>query len=772
MTMGGPAKEGTRRHAEDDALFALAQRPDLPARVRTLLDGLLERACAYFEPAILRTLDEIEHALFRLAERSGNSAVQQERFADLREIKLGRADVAPRFLQHVEAQLARLRLAAALPPVPSAATLPAMRASLELVQVAAFEEDIALQEVASRSEVHHSHALYLLGLRLAVLAGAPAWPNESLPLGPARLAAAFRYALKDIRLDTEQRVLAYRLFGRTAMLPIGPFYEGANTWLAGQRVLPNLRLAAVLRHGSTAPPPSTSTAAATTEAARPATDDESAAASPLPPSPPPAAPAAAPEAVDSELFRTLRHLLGERRRLEGWGPQAGSGPLAHASREDLQGILGALQRNGQGTARPNYDSEHFRNTLLVKLRRVSPDGQPLTLAEEDADTVDLIGMLFDYVTRNVRQDSSARALLTRLHVPVLRVALGDKTFFTRRDHPARELLNTIAETGARWIDEEDTDTDLARKMRLAVDHVSTEYDGDLAVFENLLGDLSRHMQLLARRAEVVERRHIDAARGRDKLEIARETAQAAIARVLAGGRPALRVHALLERAWTDALALSALRHGAQSPEFAQRLAVAEQLVRRGTTPLSAAPADLALRHELEAGLHQVGMHEEDVRGVLDQLLPPPGMVDALAARSAQRADAALRTRTPLGGEAAVAPVTARPPPPPLNAAEREMLDRLHKTPFGTWFDFVQNQQGAAVRRKLAWFSPVSGRCLFVNQRGARAEERTLEQLAREMVRGQARLAVDAQTSLVDRAWRAIVDMLRSRAAEDPTGAPS
>jgi hypothetical protein len=48
----------------------------------------------------------------------------------------------------------------------------------------------------------------------------------------------------------------------------------------------------------------------------------------------------------------------------------------------------------------------------------------------------------------------------------------------------------------------------------------------------------------------------------------------------------------------------------------------------------------------------------------------------------------------------------------------------------------------------------------VTQRGARTDDFTLELLAREMARGQARIADLEQTSLIDRAWKAIVDLLR------------
>jgi hypothetical protein len=266
------------------------------------------------------------------------------------------------------------------------------------------------------------------------------------------------------------------------------------------------------------------------------------------------------------------------------------------------------------------------------------------------------------------------------------------------------------------------------------------------------------MQLLARRAEVVERRHIDAARGRDRLEVARENARTAIVRVLQATRPTPRVRTLLEQAWTDALALSALRDGTGGIEFKRRLDVAENLARRSEPLREGTPDDEALQQDLESGLRQVGLHDDDVSGLLDNLFvqPPSGP----AAERLRRIDEALKDKPRFGGESAPA---AREPVEesiPMTPQEADCLAQLKRTPFGTWFEFVKNQQGETVRRKLAWFSPMTGHCLFVNQRGARTDDFTLELLAREMARGQARIADTEQTSLIDRAWKAIVDLLR------------
>jgi hypothetical protein len=97
---------------------------------------------------------------------------------------------------------------------------------------------------------------------------------------------------------------------------------------------------------------------------------------------------------------------------------------------------------------------------------------------------------------------------------------------------------------------------------------------------------------------------------------------------------------------------------------------------------------------------------------------------------------------------------------PLSPREAEMAERIKRLPFGTWFEFTTNQQGDKVRRKLCWFSPVTGNCLFVNVRGAKALDRTIDDLARDLVRGNVRLVDDKKENLIDRAWKGIVSMLR------------
>jgi hypothetical protein len=86
--------------------------------------------------------------------------------------------------------------------------------------------------------------------------------------------------------------------------------------------------------------------------------------------------------------------------------------------------------------------------------------------------------------------------------------------------------------------------------------------------------------------------------------------------------------------------------------------------------------------------------------------------------------------------------------------------RLKKLPFGSWFEFIDPTTGQITQRKLAWYSPMSGRCLLISRRGQRGEEINLSQLAQEMANGRVREVQEQRDGLLDRAWRGLTGALR------------
>jgi len=749
-------------------LKKLAHRHDLPPRVHHVLTGLLGICTRRLADSVSATLDECEHELPRQATGTRSGEQGRRWFESLREVQRARDEVAPRFLANIEDALARFDERSDAMQARDGMQHPG--GELSLVETGDLELSLAAQEIATRSEIRQSLNLLDLGHRFGVLAGQPAIEAECMVLGPAHLLRALCDASSCLDLPAEHRVLFCQAFDRVALSAIGTLYTELNAFFVQHRILRHLRAHAPVR-------PRSKSGSVEEQAPANARDR---AAQPLPPAR--ISNQGGGAGTDPELFNTLRELLAGRRRASPAPIAAAPGRAYVPSADEVQSVLGRLQ--GKPVAAVEAGSNqiapspvtHLRQELLEQLHQFAPPGQRLQLDAEDSDTIDLVGMLFDYIEKSAPANGSTQKLMTQLQVPMLQVALRDKSFFSQGSHPARLLLNAIAETGIHWIDDSDGEADpvLLKKMHLAIERLNAEFDGDLSLIERMLGDLSQHVQTLAHKAEVSERRLVDATKGREKLGLARETASNAIAARVAGAKPGRLLRTMLEQAWTDVLALTLLRHGEASEAYRKQLQVADHLIAAGEGKGRAdQPALATLRQEVERGLGQVGFHHDEIQAVVRHLLAPGEAAPEDDQPSQTQIAVRLKSKTHLGHasgeEKPLQAAAARRASLQLNPEELQTLEHLQGIPFGTWFEFATNQQGDRVRRKLSWYSTITGRCLFVNPRGARAFERTLEQLAREIVRGQANIAAAEKESLVDRAWSAIVASLRQLTRQTPAG---
>ena len=106
----------------------------------------------------------------------------------------------------------------------------------------------------------------------------------------------------------------------------------------------------------------------------------------------------------------------------------------------------------------------------------------------------------------------------------------------------------------------------------------------------------------------------------------------------------------------------------------------------------------------------------------------------------------------------------------LSTEEQARFEQLKLVAFGTWFEFVVNQQGHRTRRRLAWYSITTGHSLFVNQRGQKVGEYHLEALAEMLVRDELFIVEEKTGGIIDRAWKSVMNALRSFVGQSVTEA--
>ena len=139
-------------------------------------------------------------------------------------------------------------------------------------------------------------------------------------------------------------------------------------------------------------------------------------------------------------FTELQRLLRKRR-----SDDAGSAGRVVVDTDELMSVLSRLQE----ATGLDVDTSALRRRLNDELRQ-GGGGRDRALGRMDEDTLDLVFLLFEHVLRGNDIPEALKSLIGRLQVPFLKVALQDKSVFDDKHHPARRLLNHLAEAAMGW----------------------------------------------------------------------------------------------------------------------------------------------------------------------------------------------------------------------------------------------------------------------------------------------------------------------------------
>lgn len=742
----------------------------LPSRVRAILEQVLRITSDEMERRLDGMLVEFEQQLFRLADHARNPSIESGYLQTLRNLRLNRADLIPRFMMGVEANLAGIANGAA--QLAQKQAQPNNYGGLSLVDENEVDAALVLRDIAQRFEARASLALHLLGQRFGVLAAAPAFDAERIPLGPQALCNILQDASESLQLPQESQHLLLRTFERKVMADYAEFADMLNNTIAAEGVLPALTFVPLrVRPTPVAQPGAEPRQASGKSSGRGRRASDNGKPAPVDGAQPHTGWGAiygdVAEVDEDSALKMLQELLATRSQAPAAKGKpdpaaAGKRPLNTA---DLVAALGQIRGTPLSPTGTPTSVGDIKQNVLAQIRQER--GHGASLSREDNDTFDLLDMLYERIEREVRVDTLASALLKRLQMPLLQTALLDRGFFVRPQHPARQLLNTVAESGARWLDEKDVDAVMLAPLQRAVDHVVENAHDDAKAFETSNRTLQGELQVQAGKAEMAEKRHVEAARGKEKLEIAKRQAAETIASAVGEQKPPKFVRALLDQAWADVLTLTLLRNGEDSEQWRKMLEVTRRIVLSccGSNPVP----DPTLAAQVEAALSQVGYHGDEAAAIARRLT---SVRDADDAATRTELAARLKSRSRLGGNAE----KNKPDLPPRTPDEQAQYERVRVLRYGTWIEFVTNQQGDVVRKRMSWYSPVTDNALFVNLRGQRVGEQTLDSLARLLARGHARVVTVERARLVDRAWQATLGALRTlsgkAAGAEPWKAPA
>ena len=382
--------------------------------------------------------------------------------------------------------------------------------------------------------------------------------------------------------------------------------------------------------------------------------------------------------------------------------------------------------------------------------RAKEQGSPL-----DQLTVEIVSMVFDYIYADKRLADVVKQQLLRLQVVAIKAALIDRSFFARRQHPMRRLIDRITELAADPDAELAAGSPLVKGVEEVVERVLLEFDRDLAIFDEARERIEAlAADELARRAERIVQVTRDAEHA-EAIAHARELARARVTDRLDPETPEF-VRSFLDDWWSLTLAEARVSAESAAIGFDEAISVAEGLI-WSVAPKSPdeVPRLAALLPKLISGLMRgvrLASMPDDSRGAFfDALLNAHTAAIAAAkqtaAVAASRKPSNLRMRS--DGRIQFAPIAPpveplRAEPPPVEARSMT-LGGLKR---GDAIEVDANGSGEYLSFKLAWISPAQR--LYVLSRypeGAMSLDRP--QLAELFDTGRARVVETG--SMLDRA---------------------
>ncbi|WP_139118222.1 DUF1631 family protein, partial [Xanthomonas graminis] len=214
-------------------------------------------------------------------------------------------------------------------------------------------------------------------------------------------------------------------------------------------------------------------------------------------------------------------------------------------------------------------AQGLRRQLVAIGAALGLDPAATRLEPADADTLDLVGLLFEVMLDECVLQPAQRELLGQMLVPLAKVALIDGRLFVRDGHPARRLLNLLADACDGNAGDSAIEQVLLAQAQDVVERVVRDFDEHLALFLTLEAEFGSAYEQYRRRVEIAERRAAELQRAEERRDKARGLAVQAVDERLQRGAdgsvlPA-PIETFLRQSWCQYLQQSALRdhgHGA------------------------------------------------------------------------------------------------------------------------------------------------------------------------------------------------------------------
>lgn len=788
----------------------------VPSRSTDILNECRDMALTHLPVSLKAALDQIDDALFEIANKADNSNRQNRYFDAMRELRMKRDDFEKDFFdtfsEEFENSLVEDNINAS-DKVDFASTL-----ELSLVDTDEVEESLAVTNFVESVNSRCREELFGLDKRMALLLSEPNLEHDKNPLSPAVIGKSFKHACELLSSDIEVKLTLYKLFDKYTCPNLHQMYGAVNQHLVKREVLPTI-------------PTGQARQAQAKGKTRVIIENDS----------------ETIEASGSDVFSTLQGLVQANPNIlstangtttmGGAGSAGGSGAPGMFGAPGLSGNAshnptatgqGGMAYGGSGggqlgntmgagsgqsgsangasaggavqiidtssfvdtltmlqhgdlsglqeTALENLPPAELKSNLAAGnvnvLRSLSNAGAVGNLNQTDGMTLDIVSILFDYVFDDKAIPDLMKALIGKLQIPVLKVALLDKDLFSKKSHPARQLIDVLAKSSVGCTNTS-ADEKYFKFAEKIIQYVVENFTDDIELFASAVHKLEDFLEGEAVKAEERADRAARSLSTKEQIINAKLVVDEELTQRLEGKEVREFARQFILDYWRQLLIVTYIEDGADSEQWEQQLETVDDLI--WSLKEKSGPAEKKmLAEKLPTMLQQIrgGMKTLDMdkkvcskflsmlasvhvisvknneetslaenrlnaRPVVDEPLTENADEDAKQSFIKKGLERIFETKDVAEDEIELDPALfnddvvvedAQPEVLPTIKNLNKYLDIITSMDLGDWVEF-DNDDGTTMRARFTWISPATGRYLFTTRQGQKAMDTTLGRLA-------------------------------------------
>jgi Protein of unknown function (DUF1631) len=530
----------------------VANQKDRSRTSATVVEKIREQSFRNISQFMQELFDSCDDLFYDLSNQANNNREQALYFDSMREIRLKRQGLERDYMAHFNASFQRL-----VSPQYKAATIPVIN-RLAIVENDAMEIDVALINMLMRANNAYSEEIYNLQTCLNCLLTDIDVNKENNPLAPELICYTFADTCKaNLAISIKPLIILLKQFERFVLERMGQIYADANQLLVEAGMSPKIPQG-VNKGNSFATISKQQVQSVESTSDTPARDqnrfnNRS---------------SRAYESCNGQFSpKTFKRLLPSARSgstgLNGFNSYSDNpGPLI-----SLPQLANLLNRAQILIDQDNIERPHLHDITSKLLSDQCPK-DPRAVGESEENIINLVARFFEFILDDSNIALKLRNQISRLQIPVLKLALRDDAFFSNSLHPARDLINTIAAVGVIYNDDRDLNKD--KTYQSIVDIVKTichQYAFDDDIFAELLPQLEKVIEKEQCRSTVVEKRTLEIEAGKSKVKAASKIARTLLLKKLHGAELFTIARDFLINRWLNVMIMTLLKFSAQSKEW-------------------------------------------------------------------------------------------------------------------------------------------------------------------------------------------------------------